>query len=223
MPSQGALRRADAERLLAYERYNAGDRAGAIAALTEIVEQRPWYYDGWCTLSKFLIEEGEFARARTAAARAIACVPHRSNAHTNAGIAAREMGDLDAARAYLERAVELSPSDPIARLQLAKTLSRFVDPRRPAAAFVHTLALAQHGGFDTTRIVDECVEGLAALHGAGDFPEPLSTFVGLAVAMRTRARAVINDRLLHLSALTLSVEERQATARLRWTTWRSTA
>ena len=138
--AEGAARRAlaidvddaDALNLLGLARFNAGDRAGGIAALEAAVAARPHYRNAWDNLVAMLDADGRPVDAARVAARAVDAAPPASvDRLCDAGARAFAAGLLPLAGALIERA---HASDPAHRRGLHHLAVLRDAQRRPAEA-----------------------------------------------------------------------------------------
>ncbi|HTL68756.1 MAG TPA: tetratricopeptide repeat protein [Lacunisphaera sp.] len=141
---------ADALSLLATVQERLGNAAAADAARSRQSTQGvygtapdPWLDEitGWC-LDPYLllvagsaaISEGAPAKALPLLARAQTLAPQDPRIHRQAAKALSKLGDANRARAELERAVALAPTDDMFRLDLIAFLQAGRDPAAVAAA-----------------------------------------------------------------------------------------
>lgn len=102
---------ADALNLFGLARFNAGDRAGGIAALEAAVAARPHYRNAWDNLVAMLDADGRAADAAHAAARALDAAPPTSvDRLCEAGARAFAAGLLPLAATLIERAHATDPA-----------------------------------------------------------------------------------------------------------------
>lgn len=101
---------ADALNLLGLACFNAGDRAGGVAALEAAVAARPHYRNAWDNLVAMLDADGRAADAARAAARAVDAAPPASvDRLCDAGARAFSAGLMPLAAALIERAHRADP------------------------------------------------------------------------------------------------------------------
>ena len=139
-----------------------GHHASALEVVRMLTTEYPDYDRGWCQLAATLIAIRDFAPALAAAREAIRLNSRYAESHVNAGIAAVGIGNLEAARRYLVRALELDPKNPIASLHLARTLRRLGNTSALGSS-IHAIAHAHRDPAHADAIVALTVADLAQL------------------------------------------------------------
>jgi tetratricopeptide (TPR) repeat protein len=100
-------------------RRQHGDKEGAVASYEHFAEAAPHQAEAHLKLGAVLADLGELDRARGALERALELREDLAEAHYELGVLLyTEFSDPEQAVRHLERAVELNPSDPSARLIL---------------------------------------------------------------------------------------------------------
>ena len=101
-----------------------GDLPAAATAVSRAIELRPSYADGYGLMAWILHFAGRPEEGMAAMRRAVALNPHVTALYLTVEAALHyELGELDEARALLERAVEMNPGQLLARLFLAAVYS----------------------------------------------------------------------------------------------------
>jgi Flp pilus assembly protein TadD len=109
---------AEAWHLLGLARRQAGDAAGAVAAITRALELAPGVAAAHFNLGNALAAQGRNEEAAARYRQALTLAPGFGAAHNNLGSALERLGRLAEAAAHFERAVALSPDDAEAALNL---------------------------------------------------------------------------------------------------------
>lgn len=149
-----------------------GNLRGAIAMITDLCAHYPTSAEAWSQLSALLIRCKDFHGALAAARDALTHDPLHAEAHVNAGVAARGIGDLVASQRHLEEAARITPNDPDAHLQLGETLMRLRRPHDAISALVRTITVAHNEGSHGDWI-ERSIERIAAIKPQPPLDEPL--------------------------------------------------
>ena len=99
---------------------NEGRRGEAITILAEMVDVRPAQTFAAEFLAQFLQAEGRSAEAVPVLRRALDAGVERPSLHHRLALCLEQIGELDLARAHLERAAALCPGDPRTEADLAR-------------------------------------------------------------------------------------------------------
>lgn len=151
----------------------AGDLRGAIIIIRDLCTRYPTDAAAWSQLSALLIRRKDFRGALAAARDALTRDPLHAEAHVNAGIATRGIGDLEASQRYLEEAARITPNDPDAHLQLGETLVRLRRPHDAITALLRTIVVAHHEGNRRDVLIERSAERIAAIKPQPPLDEPL--------------------------------------------------
>ncbi len=142
----------------------SGDRRAAIAVVEELCRRDPSNVRGRVYLSFLCIKEHDYARALEAATGAFCLDSGQLELEclVNAGVSSRQLGNPQAARRYLERAVHLAPSDPDAQLELGRTLAQLREPEAAIEAFIRAIGEA-HRVPNTIWLIEQALIALAKI------------------------------------------------------------
>ncbi|MDP3770821.1 MAG: tetratricopeptide repeat protein, partial [bacterium] len=157
----------------AVELGEAGDFPSAIALTRDLCTRYPTDATAWSHLSGLLNQQKDHRGALAAAQDAIARDPGHSPAYINAGIAARGLRDLEAARQHLKEATRIAPSDPDAQLELGITLVRLRQAHAAVDAFIRSIAEAHRKEVRSVWLIERSIEGLAGIKPQPSLDEPL--------------------------------------------------
>lgn len=113
------------QRLLTWQR--GGQWRRAAAGYRQLLREDPDCADAWHFYALLIYERRHPRIARRFMAHAANLAPHQTSIKTNLGRILREIGDLDAAEAHIQKALEIAPDHPPAWIQL--TLIRLTQER----------------------------------------------------------------------------------------------
>lgn len=150
-----------------------GNLRGAIDMITDLCAHYPTSAEAWSQLSALLIRRKDFHGALAAARDALTHDPLHAEAHVNAGVAARGIGDLVASQRHLEEAARITPDNPNAHLQLGETLVRLRKPHDAISALVRAITVAHHERGRSDWFIERSAERIAAIKPQPPLEEPL--------------------------------------------------
>jgi cytochrome c-type biogenesis protein CcmH/NrfG len=143
------------------ERYAAGDLPGAVKELETATRLDPGRAEAFHMLGR-TERRLDGRRGLPALARAARLAPGDADYLRDYGVALRDAGDTDQARAVLGAAVRVAPSDPVAHVELARAyLGRVSSPedRQKGMADLRTALLLRPGDVETRfRLARACFQ-----------------------------------------------------------------
>jgi tetratricopeptide (TPR) repeat protein len=118
----------------------------AIETWQRVAAATPHDATAWCELGRLLLENRQVPQAVEAFEQLCAHTPHRAGSYIHLERALRALGAKDAAEAALDRAIALSPDDPLCTRAVGRRLLR---AGMGAALAEHTLSAANRLGWST--------------------------------------------------------------------------
>lgn len=154
---------------------DGGDRLAAITELEALCARDDTYLPGWIELSSARMACGDYAGGLAAAHAVLHLDPNCLSGIINAGIAARELGDLGAARRYLEAAAAIDCFSPITQCQLGRTLAQLDETDAAINAYVRAIGEAHRNREVERLIIERSIRELAAIAPSSSLGEPFQS------------------------------------------------
>jgi protein O-GlcNAc transferase len=121
----------------AHSAWRTGDRAGAMALLSDYVARDPSAAAAWSRLGAYALESGDHEAARASLDAAVALAPEDAAAWTNLGTALLRLGRIHDAIAAYRKTLALEPQAIGARINLGNALQRAGDLDEAVAVLEH--------------------------------------------------------------------------------------